>query len=146
MNLDKKVEENITMIVESLGLKVYDIDYSNAKIAIYIEKDDGNVTISDCENVSKNVSVMLDVEDPIPSKYTLEVSSPGINRILRKKEQFDAAVGKKCYFRTHRPIDSKKVFRGVLESVNDDGIVLKLEDNSLEIGFDNIKKARLDEI
>ncbi len=147
MSLDKKTEEDIILIVESLGLKVYDMEYSNSKITVFIEKDSGYVSVEDCENVSRNVSVMLDVNDPFPSSYVLEVSSPGINRKLRKKEHFLSAVGKKCYIRTHRLVGESKVFRGILSSFENDMIILS-ENNgeSVEIKLDNIKKARIDEV
>ncbi len=146
MELDKKIKQDIGMIVESLGLKVYDIEYTASKISIFIEREDGNVSIKDCEEVSKNVSVMLDVNDPINHPYTLEVSSPGINRRLRKREHFLKAIGKKCYVRTHRAVDLNKVFRGILESYNDNSIVVKTDNGNIEIELSNIKKARVDEI
>ncbi len=146
MNLDKKIEQDIILIVESLGLKVYDIDYTKSKIVIYIDKDGGSVSIEDCESVSRNVGVMLDVDDPISHAYTLEVSSPGINRHLKTKQHFESVIGHRCYVRTHSEIDSSKVFRGVLLAVEQEGIEIGFDNKKIRIDFDNIKKARVDEI
>lgn len=143
MFLSEKIREDIIMIVESLGLKVYDIEYSGSKITVYIDKD-GGVSIGDCETVSKNIGVMLDALDPIEHSYILEVSSPGMNRKLRKVEHFKYAVGKKCIVKTHKPVDSSKIFRGVLSSCDDNGIVINTDKGDVHLEFDNIKKARID--
>ncbi len=144
MILSKELEEKIIMIVESLGYFVYDIEHGNTRIAVYIDKE-GGVSIGDCENVSKNLSVFLDVEDPFSGPYTLEVSSPGINRKLKRKEHFDVAVGKRCVIKTHEAIDNSKVFRGIIGEIFDKSVRIDMETGSVQIAFDNIKKARIDE-
>ncbi len=144
MLLSKKLEEKITLIVESLGYFVYDIEYGSARIAIYIDKE-GGVSIADCENVSRNISVLLDVEDPFSSPYTLEVSSPGINRKLKRREHFEKAVGKRCVVKTHNSIDNSKVFRGKLLNIDSNSIGIETDKGSVEIDFENIKTAKIDE-
>ena len=139
--LDNSLKNDIFMIVESLGLSVYDIEMTRKKITIYIDKK-GGVTINDCETVSKNISALLDVKDPFPSSYTLEVSSPGINRKLKTKDHFSAAIGKKCLIHTHFPIDNRNVFKGVLKTCTDKDIVI----GETKIELDNVKKARIDEV
>ncbi len=139
--LDNSLKDDIFMIVESLGLSVYDIEMTRKKITIYIDKK-GGVTINDCETVSKNISVLLDVKDPFPSSYTLEVSSPGINRKLKTKDHFSAAIGKKCLIHTYFPIDNRNVFKGVLKTCTDKDIVI----GETKIELDNVKKARIDEV
>ncbi len=139
--LDNNLKNDIFVIVESLGFEVYDIEMTKKKITIYIDKE-GGVTINDCEAVSKNISALLDVKDPFPSSYTLEVSSPGINRKLKTKEHFLSAIGKKCLIHTHFPVDNKIVFKGVLKECTDKEIVV----GETRIEFDNIKKARIDEV
>ncbi len=142
--MSKKIEDDIVMIVESLGFRLYDIEYTTKKVVIYIDRE-GGVTIDDCELVSRNVSAMLDVEDPVEHSYILEVSSPGINRKLKRKEHFDAAVGKRCLIKTHEDIDSSKVFKGLLKNSTENGVTLQLDKGDVEISFDNIKSARIDE-
>ncbi len=144
MLLSKKLEEKITLIVESLGYFVYDIEYGSTRIAIYIDKE-GGVSIADCENVSRNISVLLDVEDPFSSPYTLEVSSPGINRKLKRREHFEKAVGKRCVVKTHNSIDNLKVFRGKLLNIDSNSIGIETDKGSVEIDFKNIKTAKIDE-
>ncbi len=144
MMLSKKIEDDIAMIVESLGFELYDIEYSTKKLVIYIDRKEG-ITIGDCELVSKNVGAFLDVEDPIAHSYTLEVSSPGINRKLRKKEHFDAAVGKPCLIKTYTEVESLRVIKGVLKESKDDSVVVRIDAGDVEIKLDNIKSARIDE-
>ncbi len=144
MFLSEKIKEDIIMIVESLGFNVYDIDASGSKITVYIDKD-GSISIGDCEIASKNISVMLDALDPIEHSYILEVSSPGINRKLRKVEHFKDAVGKRCVVKTHKLVNSSKVFRGVLSSCGDSGIIISTDKGDVHLEFDNIKRARIDD-
>ena len=144
MLLSKNLEEKITLIVESLGYFVYDIEYGSTRIAIYIDKE-GGVSIADCENVSRNISVLLDVEDPFSSPYTLEVSSPGINRKLKRREHFEKAVGKRCVVKTHNSIGNSKVFRGKLLNIDSNSIGIETDKGSVEIDFENIKTAKIDE-
>ena len=139
--VNEELKKDICVIVESLGFSVYDIEYTAKRIIIYIDKP-GGVTIDDCEAASRNVSALLDVKDPFEGSYTLEVSSPGINRKLKTKKHFESAVGKKCLVHTHFPVEGKTVFRGVLGGVEEDGIVM----DNIKIEFDNIKKARINEI
>ncbi len=139
--LNDSLKNDIVVIVESLGFNVYDIEMTRKKITIYIDKESG-VTINDCEVVSKNLSALLDVKDPFPSSYTLEVSSPGINRKLKTKEHFLSAIGKKCLIHTHFPIDNRNVFKGVLKACTEKDIVI----GETKIELDNVKKARIDEV
>jgi len=139
--LREEIKKDIFVVVESLGFSIYDIEVKTGKLTIYIDKEQG-VTIDDCELVSKNISALLDVKDPFPSSYILEVSSPGINRKLKTKEHFEKAIGKKCIVHTHFPIDNTKVFRGILTECDEKGISI----GNRRIEFDNIKKARVDEI
>ncbi len=139
--LNEDIKKDIFVIVESLGFSVYDIEVKMGKLTIYIDREQG-VTIDDCELVSKNISALLDVKDPFPASYILEVSSPGINRKLKTREHFERAVGKKCVVHTHFPVDNTKVFRGILTECNESGICI----GNRKIDFENIKKARVDEI
>ncbi|WP_022669736.1 ribosome maturation factor RimP [Hippea alviniae] len=139
--LSEEVKKDIFVIVESLGFSVYDIECTTKKITVYIDKP-GGVTINDCELASRNISALLDVKDPFVNSYVLEVSSPGINRKLKTVEHFKAALGKKCLIHTHFPVNNSNSFSGILQSVEEDGVVI----GNTKIEFDNIKKARIDEI
>ncbi len=144
MILSGELKDDIYAIIENLGFSVYDIETSNKKISIYIDKV-GGVSISDCTDVSRNLSVLLDVEYNSSDSYTLEVSSPGINRKLRTDEHFKAAVGKKCLIKTHEKIGDTKTFRGILKSIDENSILLS-NDKDIVIEKNNIKKARIDAI
>ncbi len=144
MQLSKRIEDDIAMIVESLGFKLYDIEYSTSKIIVYIDKS-GGVSIDDCELVSRNISAMLDVEDPVQHAYTLEVSSPGINRKLRKPEHFQGAMGMNCRVKTFEEVNDKKFIKGKIKECKENSVVIEDNSGSYEIDYGNIKSARLDE-
>ncbi len=144
MFLSRELEGDIATLVESLGYSLYDIECTSSRIVIYIDKEEG-VSIEDCEIVSRNIDVLLEAENPFTGHYILEVSSPGINRKLKKKEHFDKALNKKCIVKTHREVNDLKVFRGILKGVEKDGIVIETDGGNFDIRFDNIKNAKLDE-
>lgn len=114
---------------------------------IYIDKERG-VTIDDCSNVSRQVSAMLDVEDPFPGKYTLEVSSPGINRPLFELAHYRQHMGKSVKIRLHVPVNQRKQYKGQIKGVVGEEIHLLVEGMEQEVvlAFSQIKKANLIEL
>lgn len=116
----------------------------NAQVRVYIDSNAG-VTLDDCSRVSQQLSAVLDVEDPIEVPYTLEISSPGINRPLFSVEQMKRAVGDKVKVKTLWPIGERRNFKGILKYVGEEEI--KIETDSEEIftvPLDAIKNAKLD--
>ena len=117
---------------------------NTAQVRIYIDSKDG-VTLDDCSRVSKQLSAVLDVEDPIDLPYTLEISSPGINRSLFKLEQLQAEIGSKVKVKTQWPLDGQRNFRGILLAVDTEGIEIKSgTDEVFVVPLDAIKNAKLD--
>jgi len=113
-------------------------------LRVFIDKE-GGVTINDCERVSRQIEAQLDVEDPIPSSYILEVSSPGLDRPLRKPEDFKRFSGKTARVITHKPIENQTFFIGEIAEAGDDSIVLLLpKDKKVTIPYENISRARLE--
>jgi ribosome maturation factor RimP len=104
---------------------------------------ESGIGIDDCERVSREVSALLDVEDPIPSAYTLEVSSPGEDRVLRTRAHFDRFAGSRVHVELKVPRDSRKRYTGVLTSINDVGVELEVDRQPVTVRFDEIEKARL---
>ena len=105
----------------------------------------GGVTLNDCENVSRDLSAALDVEDIIAHAYTLEVSSPGLDRTLSKPEHFVRFTGSTVKIKTYQPINGQKIFRGKLLSFVEDTVTVELETGAaLEITMTNIAKASLE--
>jgi ribosome maturation factor RimP len=111
-------------------------------IRIYIDRESG-VDISDCEKVSRQVSAVFDVEEPITEEYTLEVSSPGLERPLFRLEQFRKYVGSVIQLRMKKPQDGRKKFKGDLVRVDDNRIVLSLDGDEVDFQHTDIDKANL---
>jgi ribosome maturation factor RimP len=104
---------------------------------------ESGIGIDDCERVSREVSALLDVEDPIPSAYTLEVSSPGEDRVLRTRAHFDRFAGSRVLVELKVPRDGRRRYTGMLTSINDVGIELEVDRQPVTVRFDEIEKARL---
>jgi ribosome maturation factor RimP len=104
---------------------------------------ESGIGIEDCERVSREVSALLDVDDPIPSAYTLEVSSPGEDRVLRTRAHFDRFAGSRVHVELKVPRDGRKRYTGTLTSINDVGVELEVDRKPVSVRFDEIEKARL---
>jgi ribosome maturation factor RimP len=104
---------------------------------------ESGIGIDDCERVSREVSALLDVEDPIPSAFTLEVSSPGADRVLRTRAHFDRFAGSRVFVELKVPREGRKRYTGMLTSVNDGGIELEVDRKPVSMRFDEIEIARL---
>ncbi|OCL84514.1 ribosome maturation factor RimP [Arcobacter porcinus] len=126
------LEEQIKVIVENSGLKLYDIvklKENNKDIFRVVVSSKDGVNLDKCADISRLISPLLDVEDPIYGKYFLEVSSPGIERKLRKTEHFIASVGELVRVKTN----GLAVYEGELVEANEDKISIRFEDNEIEI-------------
>ena len=115
-----QVAQLVSPTVEALGLQLWGIEHTSqgkySVLRIFIERETG-VTIEDCEQVSRQVSAILDVEDPIAGEYTLEVSSPGTDRLLFTVEQFQQYCGEEVDIRMRSPLDGRRKFKGILQDV-----------------------------
>ena len=139
--------------IQSIGLDLLGAEYlpapGGAVLRLYIDVPavDGEqaraVGIEDCEAVSREVSAQLDVEDPISGNYTLEVSSPGVDRPLFAPEQFARYIGEQAKVTLKLPQDGRRRLQGTIASVDGDRIVFDLDGAPFVAGFDNIEKARL---
>ena len=140
------IAEMITPTVEALGLELWGIEHGgqgkNSLLRIYIDSEEG-ITIDDCERVSRQVSAILDVEDPIAGEYTLEVSSPGMDRPLFTEEQFKRYVGEVVNVRTRGPINGRRKFKGTLVEVSDGTVVINIDGEDYQLPHADIDKASL---
>lgn len=140
------VTELIEPTVEALGLVLWGIEHMpQGKISllrIYIESDKG-VAIEDCEQVSRQASAIFDVEDPIAGEYTLEVSSPGMDRPLFSAAQFAQYVGSVVSLRTRNPVDGRRKFKGTVVKVDQDNISLEVDGIDYELVHSDIEKANI---
>jgi len=114
-------------------------------LRVYIEREPGGVTLDDCEAVSRDLGTVLDIEEIIPHAYTLEVSSPGLDRSLTRPEHYRKCRGSLVKIKTFQPVIGGKVFRGKLAGLEDRVVVLELDSGeSLRIPLDNVSKASLE--
>lgn len=132
--------------IEALGLDLWGIEHvvrgRSSLLRVYIDSEAG-VTIDDCERASRQISAVLDVEDPLPGEYTLEVSSPGLDRPLFRIEQYDEFVGDVVNLRLRTPLNGRRKFKGLLQSVGEDRISMTVDNEPVEIPFQQIEKANV---
>ncbi|MBT4571090.1 MAG: ribosome maturation factor RimP [Nitrosomonadales bacterium] len=138
------LETLIEKLVAQLGYELVDFETINGGqlLRIYIDKD-GLVNIEDCTTVSNHVNNVLSVETDFDYER-LEVSSPGLDRVIKKLKDFDRFKGQQAKIKTRFAIDNRKNFKGTLSGIKGEMIMIKTEDELLEIDFENIDKARLD--
>ena len=132
--------------VERLGYELADLEVrlggKGGLVRIFIDKPDG-IGLDDCEKVSRAVSAILDVEDPVPGNYDLEVSSPGLDRKLTKVGHFQRVIGETVKVQMRFPIEGRRRFRGTLVSVDDENIVVEVDGESHRLSLATIDTARL---
>lgn len=139
----------IEPVIDALGydtVRILTIGDSNPTIQIMIEHKDyeKELTVDDCAKVSRAISAVMDEKDPIENKYTLEVSSPGLDRPLTKIEHFKRYINYVIKLETINPVEKRKRFKGVIENVTDDNqVVMLMEGISYNIDYDNISKAKI---
>jgi ribosome maturation factor RimP len=143
---ERELEALFAPTVEALGLELWGLEYfargKGSLLRIYIEAPDG-VTVDDCERVSKQISGLLDVEDPIQSQYTLEVSSPGLDRPLFKAEHYRRFIGAVVDLRLNFPFDGRRRFVGQLTALEDDEAVVRIDDEEFVLPLENVQRARV---
>lgn len=144
---EKEFEKIVEPIVEKLGYKFYDVEYIKEGkewfLRVYIDSENG-IGLEDCEKVSGPISEELDIVDPIQSSYSLEVSSCGLERKLREKRHFDAAISKDIEVKLYKSVDKEKNHIGKLLETDDEGIVMTNEKNEkVRIEYDNISSAKI---
>jgi ribosome maturation factor RimP len=129
-----------------LGYELIEVEYApshgRSLLRLYIDSPAG-VGLSDCERVSREAAALLDVEDPIPGAYTLEVSSPGFDRLLRTQAHFGRFVGSRVFVELKEPRAGRRRYTGTLLTVDDAGIALEVDRERVAVAFAEIGKARL---
>jgi ribosome maturation factor RimP len=141
-----KIQNIIEPIVSTLGYELVGIEYLSqgrrSLLRIYIDHSNG-INLDDCERVSHQVSGTLDVEDVIRGQYTLEVSSPGMDRPLFTREQFVRFSGSEVSIRIAVPINGQRKFKGLLRGVDEADVILLVDDEEIRLPFSSIEKANL---
>ncbi|MEA3386472.1 MAG: ribosome maturation factor RimP [Thermodesulfobacteriota bacterium] len=143
--------EVVRALVEPLvayaGMELIDVEYgrepSGVILRLIIDKP-GGVTIDDCSYISHLAGDLLEAKDSVPGSYNLEVSSPGINRPLKKMNDFERFAGQKIFIKTRKPIEGRRNFKGILNGTKENFIVVSSEKTIFSIPFELVAKARLD--
>jgi ribosome maturation factor RimP len=142
-----ELERLIEPTIVGLGYELSDLevklDGRDGIVRIFIDRLPDGVGVEDCETVSRQVSALLDVEDPIPGNYTLEVSSPGLDRRLKKVEHFERFVGEVVRIKLRFPLDGRRNFRGTLKTVNSENIEVEVDGKVFRLPLATIESARL---
>jgi ribosome maturation factor RimP len=135
--LELKILEISRPVAEENGCYIYDIEYvkegKTRTLRILADKEDGRISLDECEAINRRISELLDVSDPIPENYMLEVSSPGIERRLRTPEHFNKYIGEIVDIGLYKPINNSKSITGRLLSFEDQKITIETEENQLSI-------------
>lgn len=142
----KLLQELVEPVVKGLGLELWGVEFTlagkNSLLRIYIDGSEG-VTVDDCARVSHQVSGLLDVEEPISEQYSLEVSSPGMDRPLYTLEQFTAYAGHTIQLRLRMPFDGRRKFKGILNGVEGDEVLLVVDNEEYLLPYELIERANV---
>ena len=139
----------IEPVAEGSGFELVDVMITRGRhpwllrVTLDTPEGDGLVSIESCARVSREIETQLDVADAIPAAYRLEVSSPGLDRLLAREKDFRAACGSEVQLETRRPLDGRRRFRGRLVGFDDQVVTLSLDGDEIGIPFDEVAKARI---
>jgi len=136
----------IEPVLGRLGYELVELEYTSGRahavVRLFLDRE-GGVGLEDCERASREVSALLDLEDPIPSAFTLEVSSPGFDRVLRTRAHFGRCVGSRVFVELKEPRAGRRRYTGTLLTVDEAGIALEVDREHVALAFAEIGKARL---
>lgn len=145
-SIEERVENLITKPIENLGYELYDVQYAKEGkdyfLRVFIDKENG-IDLNDCETVSNEINPILDEADYIKEMYFLEVSSPGIERVLRKEKHLKQAQGKEIEIKLFKPLEKQKEYSGILEKWDENKIYIQIDEGQIEIERKNISFMKL---
>jgi ribosome maturation factor RimP len=147
---EKQIEALLAPTVEALGCRIWGVELASqgrhSRLRVYIDRDKG-VSVDDCERVSRQIGDVLDVDDVLRQRYTLEVSSPGMDRILFKAGQYVANVGEQVEVRLNYPFEGRKRIVGLLAGIEDDDasgqVIVQVDDEQYLLPLENVQLARI---
>ena len=143
--MDDKLGTLLEPVVEAAGFELVHLEFVTGKqsvLRLYIDAP-GGIEVDDCEQVSREVSAVLDVEDPLPGNYHLEVSSPGLDRPLTKPAHFERFAGEEVRVWLREALEGRKKFKGVLRAHDQGCLRIAVDDGELELSLDDIEIVRL---
>ncbi|MBI8475612.1 ribosome maturation factor RimP [Pseudomonas aeruginosa] len=142
----EQLQALLAPVVEALGYECWGVEFisqgRHSVLRVYIDRPEG-ILIDDCEAVSRQVSGILDVEDPISGEYTLQVSSPGMDRPLFTLEQFAKHAGEQVKIRLRSPYEGRRNYQGILRGVEEQDVVVLVDDHEYLLPIDSIDKANI---
>jgi ribosome maturation factor RimP len=144
--IDRRMAEIITSVIEDMGFELVRVRLMSGKqttLQIMADRPDGGIEVDELALVSQAVSAVLDVEDPIVDEYTLEVSSPGIDRPLTRLKDFDMFEGYEAKIETGDLIDGRRRFKGALAGIDGDEVLINVEEGTIGLKFDWLTDAKL---
>ncbi len=144
--MDRRIAEIIAPVIEDLGFELVRVRLMAGKtrtLQIMAERPEGGIEVDECARISTAVSAILDVEDPIEENYTLEVSSPGIDRPLTRLKDFDAWEGYEAKLETEELIDGRRRFKGRLAGTEGSEVLIEIDEGTIGLQFDWLTDAKL---
>lgn len=147
--LTDKIAEMIEPTIEGLGFELVRVQlFSSPRgeastLQVMAEKEDGTMTVEGCAKISREISTLLDVEDPIDSEYVLEVSSPGLDRPLTRKKDFVNYAGFEAKIELIKAVENRKRYRGILLGIEDDLVLIRVDGEKYQFDFSDVLKAKL---
>ena len=144
--IDRRLAEIIDPVIEDMGYELVRVRLMSGKsttLQIMADKPEGGIEVDDCAEISTAISATLDVEDPILDAYTLEVSSPGIDRPLTRLKDFDMFEGYEAKLETAELIDGRRRFKGELAGIDGDEVLINVEEGTIGLKFDWLSDAKL---
>jgi ribosome maturation factor RimP len=145
-SIDRRLAEIVGPVIESMGFELVRVRLMSGKhktLQIMADRPEGGIEVDDCAEISTAVSATLDVEDPIEDAYTLEVSSPGIDRPLTRLKDFEVWAGYEAKLETAEPIDGRRRFKGVLAGVEGREVLIEIPEGTIGLDFDWLSDAKL---
>lgn len=144
--IDRRMAEIITPVIEDMGYELVRVRLMSGKestLQIMADRPQGGIEVDDCSKISHALSAVLDVEDPILEPYTLEVSSPGIDRPLTRLKDFEMFEGYEAKIETDELIDGRRRFKGALAGVEGDEVLINVDEGTIGLQFDWLSDAKL---
>ncbi|MEO1490566.1 MAG: ribosome maturation factor RimP [Pseudomonadota bacterium] len=144
--IDQRLAQILGPTIEGLGFELVRLRLMSGKkitVQVMAERPDGTMEVEDCANLSRQISAVLDVEDPIEREYTLEVSSPGIDRPLTRLTDFDRWEGYEAKLETTELIEGRKRFKGILVGTEGTEVLIEIDEGTIGLEFDWLADAKL---
>lgn len=142
----ERVQQLIAPVIEALGFELVRVSFTGvgqSTLQIMAERPDGSMNVADCATISREISVLLDVEDPIPGKYSLEVSSPGLDRPLTRPKDFERFAGSDAKVECRVAINGQRRFKGKLLGLEGDAVLIETAEGEVAVPLANVIKAKL---